>query len=242
MAYGPLAQCAFMSGPSQFRKKAPPDETKRQYKDKLPPFKPPDRCEAPPPGQFMLYCFDQEDVKADVDAAFRSLPLEEMSHLLFGSSQEVDGMVYDGHKSVKEEHACIYFIKSKWFLKAVNGPVTLESMTLHPSLKDADGKAPKRYTSSNVRKLETISPMDPKKKLTREMCIIRLGESGRRFWIGGPLPVGDGETEENGGGGGGGGEGRSDRKKDKKDKERDRKEDRERSRTRERSRSRRRRR
>eukprot|EP00931_Biecheleriopsis_adriatica_P058941 TRINITY_DN3518_c0_g1_i1.p1 TRINITY_DN3518_c0_g1~~TRINITY_DN3518_c0_g1_i1.p1 ORF type:complete len:242 (+),score=56.65 TRINITY_DN3518_c0_g1_i1:74-799(+) len=241
MAYGPLAQCAFMSGPSQFRKKAPPTNEKKLYKETLAAYKPPERCEAPPPGSFMLYCFDQEEVKADPNAVSRSLPLDELAHVVFGSSQDVDGMVYDGNKGVKPEHAAIYYMKSRWFLKAVNGPVTIESMTLHPNLKDSDGKAPKRYTSNNIRKQETIEPMDPKKKLTREMCVIRLADSDRRFWIGGPLPVGDGETEE-AGSGGGATEGRSDRKKDKKEKDRDRKEDRDRERSRTRSRSRKRRR
>ena len=44
--------------------------------------------------------------------------------------------------------AAIYFMKGRWFLKAVNGPVTIESQTLH-TLKDSDGKAPKRYTSTS---------------------------------------------------------------------------------------------
>eukprot|EP00440_Ansanella_granifera_P005621 gb/GFBE01006106.1/.p1 GENE.gb/GFBE01006106.1/~~gb/GFBE01006106.1/.p1 ORF type:complete len:247 (+),score=71.49 gb/GFBE01006106.1/:1-741(+) len=246
MAYGPLAQCAFMSGPSRFRKKAPPINEKKSFKEELPPYKPPDRCEAPPPGSFMLYCFDMEELKADPNTVSRSLPLDELAHVVFGSSQDVDGMVYDGSKGVKHEHAAIYYMKSRWFLKAVNGPVTIESMTLHPHLKDSDGKAPKRFTSSNTRKMETIEPMDPKKKLTREMCVIRLGDSDRRFWIGGPLPLGDGESEEAGSGGGSGGtvgeSGRSDKKKDKKEKERDRKEDRDRERSRTRSRSRKRRR
>merc|ERR1719253_2117726 len=99
-----------------------------------------------------------------------------MAHAVFGSSQEVDGMVYDGHRGVSKEHAAMYFMKSKWFLKAVNGPVTVESMTLYPNLKDSDGKAPKRYTSANPRKQQTIEPMDPKFKLTREMCVLRLGD------------------------------------------------------------------
>lgn len=197
MAYGPLAQCAFMSGPSPFKKKAPPGEEKKHFKDLLPPWKPPDRCEAPPPGSFMLYCFDMEEIK-DPNATSRSLPLDEMSHVTFGSSQEVDGMVYDGNKGVRPEHAAIYYMKSRWFLKAVNGPVTVESMTLHPHLKDSDGKPPKRYTSASTKKMETIEPMDAKKKLTREFCVFRLGDSERRFWIGGPLPLGDGEAEEAG--------------------------------------------
>ncbi|CAE8592172.1 unnamed protein product [Polarella glacialis] len=243
MAYGPLAQCAFMSGPSQFRKKGPPSDLKKMYKESLPPYKPPDRCEVPPPGAFMLYCMDLEELKADPSALSRTLPLDEMAHVLLGSSQEVDGLVYDGHKSVKPEHACMYYMKSKWWLKAVNGTVTIESMTLHPNLKDADGKEPKRFTSSNTKKLDTFSAMDPKKKLTREMCVIRLGDSDRRFWVGGPLPLGDGETEEGGSGGGGAPavveSGRGDRKKDKKDRDRkdDRKDDRDRKRSRTRSRS-----
>lgn len=246
-----------MSGPSPFKKKAPPGEEKKQFKDLLPPWKPPDRCEAPPPGSFMLYCFDMEEAK-DPNATSRSLPLDEMSHVTFGSSQEVDGMVYDGNKGVRPEHAAIYYMKSRWFLKAVNGPVTIESMTLH-QLKDSDGKPPKRYTSASTKKMETIEPMDAKKKLTREFCVFRLGDSDRRFWIGGPLPLGDGETEEAGGTEGRKKErkergDRAERDKDHKDhkehrdhkdhkdhKDRDRKEDRDhRSRTRSRSRKRRR--
>mmetsp|Transcript_18860 Transcript_18860/g.23201 ORF Transcript_18860/g.23201 Transcript_18860/m.23201 type:complete len:256 (+) Transcript_18860:69-836(+) len=219
MAYGPLAQCAFMSGPSPFKKKAPPGEEKKQFKDLLPPWKPPDRCEAPPPGSFMLYCFDMEEIK-DPNATSRSLPLDEMSHVTFGSSQEVDGLVYDGNKGVRPEHAAIYYMKSRWFLKAVNGPVTVESMTLHPHLKDSDGKPPKRYTSASTKKMETIEPMDAKKKLTREFCVFRLGDSERRFWIGGPLPLGDGETEE-----AGGTEGRKKERKERADRERDRDKD-----------------
>jgi len=248
MAYGPLAQCAFMSGPSQFRKKAPAKIENKIYRETLPPYKPPERCEAPPPGAFMLYCFDMEEVKADPNTTSRSLPLDEMAHVVFGSSQEVDGMVYDGNRGVKHEHAAMYYMKSKWWLKAVNGPITVESMMLHPHLKDSDGKAPKRYTSSNARKQESFQPMDSKKKLTREMCVIRLGDSDRRFWIGGPLPVGDGEQEEAGSGGGSAGgvaaveekKDRGDRKKDKKDRkeDRDRKDDRKRERSRTRSRSR----
>lgn len=245
MAYGPLAQCAFMSGPSPFKKKAPPSTEKKTFKDMLPPWKPPDRCEAPPPGSFMLYCFDMEEVKSDASAASRSLPLDEMSAVVFGSSQDVDGMVYDGNKGVRPEHAAIYYMKSRWFLKAVNGPVTVESMTLHPHLKDSDGKPPKRYTSAVTKKMETIEPMDAKRKLTREFCVFRLGDSDRRFWIGGPLPVGDGETEEAGSGAGNAPEGRAELKKDRKEreKERDRREDRDRERSRSpRSRSRKRRR
>ena len=228
---------------------APPGEEKKQFKEMLPPWKPPDRAEAPPPGSFMLYCFDMEEAK-DPNATSRSLPLDEMAHVSFGSSQEVDGMVYDGNKGVRPEHAAIYYMKSRWFLKAVNGPVTIESMTLHPNLKDSDGKAPKRYTSASTKKMETIEPMDRKKKLTREFCCFRLGESERRFWIGGPLPLGDGEAEE-------AGEGRKKERREKADraetkhnpkehkekdqKGRDRKEDRDnRSRTRSRSRKRRR--
>lgn len=197
----------------------------------------------------MLYAFEAEEAKTDPTSTSRSLPLDETPHLFFGSAQDVDGLVYDGHKSVKPEHACMYYIKSKWFIKAINGPITIESMSLHPYIKDSDGKPPKRYTSANVRKMETIEPMDPKKKLTREMCVIRLGDSDRRFWIGGPLPVGDGEMEESGageptgggrGGGGGGGAGAppAERKKDKKEKDRDRKDDRDRDRDRDRERSR----
>jgi len=208
-----------MSGPSPFKKKAPPGEEKKQFKDLLPPWKPPDRCEAPPPGSFMLYCFDMEEIK-DPNATSRSLPLDEMSHVTFGSSQEVDGLVYDGNKGVRPEHAAIYYMKSRWFLKAVNGPVTVESMTLHPHLKDSDGKPPKRYTSASTKKMETIEPMDAKKKLTREFCVFRLGDSERRFWIGGPLPLGDGETEE-----AGGTEGRKKERKERADRERDRDKD-----------------
>merc|ERR1712039_417138 len=124
----------------------------------------------------------------------------------------MDGQVYDGHKSVLDQHACLYFAKGKWFVKAVNGVTHMESMTLHPYLRDADGKAPKRYTSTGTRKIETIAPVDGKRRLSREICVFRFGESDRRFWVSGPLPVKDGEVEEDGG----------DRKKDRGDRDRER--------------------
>merc|ERR1712039_577120 len=132
----------------------------------------------------------------------------------------MDGQVYDGHKSVLDQHACLYFAKGKWFVKAVNGVTHMESMTLHPYLRDADGKAPKRYTSTGTRKTETIAPVDGKRRLSREVCVFRLGDSDRRFWVSGPLPVKDGEVEEDGG----------DRKKDRggRDRERGDKKDRDR--------------
>lgn len=211
MAYGPLAQCAFMSGPPQFRKKADAQREDRILYDQLPPYEPPKQCEAPPPGAFTLYAFEPEEAKADPKYTSRMLPLDDLKCFVFGSAQDLDGQVYDGHKSVKEQHAAIFFMKGRWFLKAVNGPCIVESMTVHPYMKDDSGKAPKRYTSFGNRKQIMIEPMDPKKRLTREMCVFRLGDSDRRFWLGGSLPLGDGEVEEQTG------ETR-DRKKEKKDK------------------------
>eukprot|EP00812_Abedinium_dasypus_P011277 NODE_4845_length_635_cov_170.715517.p6 GENE.NODE_4845_length_635_cov_170.715517~~NODE_4845_length_635_cov_170.715517.p6 ORF type:complete len:125 (-),score=25.69 NODE_4845_length_635_cov_170.715517:244-570(-) len=69
-------------------------------------------------------------------------------------------------------------------------------MSLHPYLRDADGKVPKRYTSANQRKCVSMEAMDAKRKPTLEMSIIRLGDSKRRFWLSGPLPPGEGEVEE----------------------------------------------
>jgi len=91
----------------------------------------------------------------------------------------------------------LYFARGKWFVKAINGTTHLESMTLHPYLRDAEGKPPKRYTSTGTRKVESIQPMDLKRKLSREVCIFRLGDSDRRFWITGTLPLKEGEVEEN---------------------------------------------
>merc|ERR1719382_434222 len=151
------------------------------------------------------------EAKADASAAMRSMPLEDRC-IVLGSSQNHDGQVHDGHKSVNEQHTALYFIKGKWHLKAVNGATQLESMTLHPWLRDAEGAQVKRYTSAGTRKIETIQPMDPKKRLSREMCVFRLGDSERRFWVSGPLPLKEGEMEETGaeaarGGAGGGGGG-----------------------------------
>merc|ERR1719343_265132 len=83
-------------------------------------------------------------------------------------------------------------------------------MTLHPYLRDSEGRPVKRYTSVGTRKTEAITPMDMKRKLTREVCVFRLGESDRRFWISGQLAQKDGEFEEDGG----------DRKKDRGERER----------------------
>lgn len=243
MAYGPLCQCAFMSYGPRIQLKAPPISANRQLYDKPPPFTAPNGCEAPPPGAFTMYAFEVEEAKKDPLAASRSLPLEEPCYV-FGSSQVFDGQVHDGHKSVNEQHACLYFTKGKWFVKSINGQVHLESMTLHPYMRDSDGKNPKRYTSTSNKKLETITPIDSKRRLSREMCLFRLGDSGRRFWVSGALPLKEGEVEEDAGGTGG-------RKKDKgeKDRDKDRREDRgrdredapRRDRDRNRSRSRRRR-
>merc|ERR1719382_1651301 len=149
------------------------------------------------------------------------MPLDDKC-VVFGSSQDYDGQVHDGHKGVNEQHAALFFMKSKWHLKAVNGTTYLESMTLHPWLRDAEGAAPKRYTSQGTRKTEAVQPMDPKKRLSREMCVFRLADSDRRFWISGPLPLKEGEVEEAGADAarGGGGAGGGDRKKER-DRDRD---------------------
>merc|ERR1719373_282810 len=110
-------------------------------------------------------------------------------------------------------------MKGGWHLKAINGTTYMESMTLHPWLRDAEGAVPKRYTSQGTRKTEAIQPMDPKKRLSREMSVFRLGDSERRFWISGPLPLKEGEMGEagaeaaRGSGGGAGGGGGGERRK-----------------------------
>merc|ERR1719436_1557290 len=71
-------------------------------------------------------------------------------------------------------------------------------MTLHPWLRDAEGGPPKRYTSAAARKTEAVQPMDTKKRLSREMCVFRMGDSERCFWVSGPLPLKEGEMEEAG--------------------------------------------
>mmetsp|Transcript_93950 Transcript_93950/g.265332 ORF Transcript_93950/g.265332 Transcript_93950/m.265332 type:complete len:243 (-) Transcript_93950:85-813(-) len=235
MAYGPLCQCAFMSYGPRIQQKAPAIKQTRQLYDKLPPFEPPPGCEAPPPGAFMLLAVDIPEAKENPNSPNSSLELEDKC-LVFGSAQDYDGLVYDGHKGVAEQHACLYHKKGKWFVRAINGTTYLESMTLHPYLRDPDGKPPKRYVSNN-KKIEQIQPMDGKRQLSREICCIRLGDSTRRFWISGPLPLKDGEVEE------GGTAERGDRKKDRhekdaKDKKGRREKERERSPSQRRSRSR----
>jgi hypothetical protein len=190
------------------------EEDHKKY-DELPPFEPPLKCEAPPPGAFTLFAFEPEEMKSDPKYTSRMMSLDDLKCMTFGSSQDIDGQVFDGHRSVKAQHAAIFFIKNRCFLKAVNGPCTLESMTLYPKLVDDMGKAVKRFTSTGNRKQGVIEPMDPKQRLTREMCVFRLGDSDRRFFVQGTLPLGDGETEELAAG-----ETRE-RKKEKKDKQRD---------------------
>jgi len=198
MAYGPLCQCAFMSYGPRIQQKAPPKSVERDLYDKPPPFNPPNGAEPPPPGAFTLMAFDMEEAKTDPVHAARSMTLDQPC-VVFGSSQTHDGQVHDGHKTVLDQHACLYFAKGKWFIKAINGATYLESMTLHPWLRDAEGRPPKRYTSTNTRKIEAIQPMDLKRRLSREVCVFRLGESDRRFWVSGSLPLKDGEFEEDGG-------------------------------------------
>lgn len=197
MAYGPLCQCAFMAGPPQFQKKAPAKDIERVIRDKVPPYEPPQGCEPPPPGAFTLYAFDVEDAKADPTSySSRSMSLDNARFCVFGSSQEYEGQVYDGHKSVLEQHVALFFMRGKWYLKAINGTVHIESMTLHPHLHDSDNRPTKRYTSAGRIKIRSIGPIDTKQKLTREFRVFRLERSGRRFWVDGPLTLGDGETEE----------------------------------------------
>jgi len=240
MSYGPRIQ-----------QKAPPVAVTRQLYDKKPLFTAPAGCEPPPPGAFTLMAFETKEAKADPVHAFRSMPLDDSPCLVFGSSQSLDGQVHDGDASVSEQHAALFYQKGKWFVKAINSQTHLESMTLHPYLRDQDGMQPKRYTSQGNRKTETVLPMDSKKKLTREICVFKLGDSDRRFWLCGPLPLKDGEMEEAGQDGEkkskrdrDGGKDKKDTDRRGRDKDRDNERGREREgreRERERSRSRRRR-
>merc|ERR1719454_172660 len=102
-------------------------------------------------------------------------------------------------------------------------------MTLHPYLRDSDGRPPRRFASDGGRKSTGLQPVDPKKRLTRERCVFRMAESDRIFWVVGPLPLGDGEVEVEGKTGEarrGRDEGGGDRKGKRKEKEtrRDRRE------------------
>lgn len=212
--------------------------------DKLPNFEAPPACEAPPPGAFALYSVDISEAKADPNYNVRYMPLDDMKCTVFGSSREVDGLVYDGNKGVQGEHCALYHAKGKWFIKAVNGSTYIDSMTLHPYLRDSDGRPPRRFAASGGRKSTMLSPVDAKKRLTRERCVFRCSESDRIFWLVGPLPLGEGEVEVEGRSGGtkkddkekAAAEPREERKGKRREKERER--SRERSRSPRRSRSR----
>lgn len=245
MAYGPLCQCAFMSYGPRIQQKAPPKLDDRSLYEKLPKYEPPNACEAPPPGAFTLYAVDTHEAKADPNYAVRYMPMDDCKCVVFGSSRDTDGLVYDGNKGVLGEHCALFYTKGKWFLKAVNGSTFIDSTTLHPYLKDNDSRPPRRFAAEGGKKTQMISPVDQKKRLTRERCVFRMAESDRVFWLVGQLPLGEGEVEL--------GEGRTgdarerkrdgaekgDRKKDRRDKERrDRGRDRSPSRSRTRSRSR----
>lgn len=195
MAYGPLCQCAFMSYGPRIQQKAPAIYVDRILYDKLPSFEPPPHCEAPPPGAFTLYAVDVSEAKADANYNVRYMPLDESKCVVFGSSRDVDGLVYDGNKGVLAEHTALYYAKGKWFLKAVNGSTYIDSMTLHPYLRDSDGRPPRRFASESGRKSTMLSPVDMKKRMTRERCVFRMAESDRIFWLVGPLPLGEGEVE-----------------------------------------------
>merc|ERR1711972_1023960 len=80
-------------------------------------------------------------------------------------------------------------------IKAINGNTMIDSMTLHPYLRDSDGRPPRRFSSEGGKKSTMLEPVDPKKRLTRERCVFRMAESDRIFWVVGPLPLGDGEVE-----------------------------------------------
>jgi len=223
MAYGPLCQCAFMSYGPRIQLRKPAVFETRQLYDRLPNFEPPPACEAPPPGAFTLYAVDIAEAKEDPNYNVRYMPLDETKCVVFGSSRDVDGLVYDGNKGVLGEHTALYYAKGKWFIKAINGSTYIDSMTLHPYLRDSDGRPPRRFQSEGGKKSTMLSPVDSKKRMTRERCVFRMAESDRIFWLVGPLPLGEGEVEIEGRSGGkrddAGGGGREDRKKRGREKE-----------------------
>eukprot|EP00427_Karlodinium_veneficum_P020778 CAMPEP_0169112960 /NCGR_PEP_ID=MMETSP1015-20121227/27930_1 /TAXON_ID=342587 /ORGANISM="Karlodinium micrum, Strain CCMP2283" /LENGTH=243 /DNA_ID=CAMNT_0009175065 /DNA_START=86 /DNA_END=818 /DNA_ORIENTATION=- len=195
MAYGPLCQCAFMSYGPRIQQKAPAKYEDRILYDRLPSFEAPQGSEAPPPGAFTLYAVDTSEAKADPNYNVRYMPLDESKCVVFGSSRDVDGLVYDGNKGVLGEHAALFYAKGKWFIKSVNGNTYIDSMTLHPYLRDSDGRAPRRFSADGGKKTVMLTPVDPKKRLTRERCVFRMADSDRIFWLVGPLALGDGEVE-----------------------------------------------
>lgn len=165
--------------------------------DDPPTFEIPPKCENPPRDAYTLYGIQLKELKEDPTRYIPTrMPLDDHKALVFGSAINVDGQVYDGSKSVKAQHAALLFMKGKWYIKPINSNTTIESISLHGYLRDKDGRAPKRYTSSGNRTKMTIGPVDPKKSLTREMCCFKLGESDKLWWVQGPLPLGDGEVEE----------------------------------------------
>lgn len=234
MAYGPLCQCAFMSYGPRIQLRKPVQFENRILYDTLPNFEPPPACEAPPPGAFALYAVDVSEAKADPNYNVRYMPLDDMKCVTFGSARDIDGLVYDGNKGVLGEHCALYYAKGKWFIKSVNGAVYIDSMTLHPYLRDSDGRPPRRFTEGS-RKSTMLSPVDAKKRLTRERCVFRCADSDRIFWLVGPLPLGEGEVEIES-------KKKDDKKKDDEggrdgDRKKRREKERERSRERERSKS-----
>merc|ERR1711874_88033 len=99
MAYGPLCQCAFMSYGPRIQLRAPPIKAERLLYDELAPFSSPPGAEKPPPNVYTLMSFDVAEAKADPVHAARSMDLEN-DCIIFGSSHDADGQVYDGHKTV----------------------------------------------------------------------------------------------------------------------------------------------
>jgi len=194
MAYGPLCQCAFMSYGPRIQMKAPAKYEDRVLYDKLPNFEAPAGSEAPPPGAFTLYAVDTVEAKADPNYNVRYMPMDSKC-VVFGASRDVEGLVYDGNKGVLGEHTALFYAKGKWFIKSVNGNTYIDSMTLHPYLRDSDGRAPRRFNAEGGKKTVMLTPVDPKKKATRERCVFRMADSDRIFWLVGPLALGDGEVE-----------------------------------------------
>jgi len=195
MAYGPMIAQAFMSYGPRITQKADMKREVRVLCDKLPNFQAPPGCEAPPPGAFTLYAVDMTEAKENPDYDFRSMPLDDMKCIVVGSSRDVEGLVYDGHRGVLAEHTALYYAKGKWFIKAINGNTNIQSMTLHPYLRDSDGRPPRRFQSAGKKSL-VIAPVDNRTRLTRERCVFQCADSDRIFWLVGPLPLGEGEVEE----------------------------------------------
>lgn len=85
------------------------------------------------------------------------------------------------------------YAKGKLFLKAIEGELQVQSVSLH-DLKEKEGRPVRKYINSKgITMIDMKGGVSTLHKFTKEMSVFKLGKSDVVYWIDGPLPLGEHE-------------------------------------------------